>query len=84
MVAALKNETPAVYKTLKFDADGAEMWSNAVDRVRMSHGGYEGGEDISESTAAVFLAAEFLALPSEFDLVDDEVDPGFHDVFEAA
>lgn len=84
IVGALKNEVH-VYKTLKFDEDGAEVWSSAIERARQTHGGFEGGVDISESTAAIYLAAEFLAMPQEFDIADDDdTEPAFQDVYEAA
>lgn len=81
-VAGLKNDT-SVYKHLKFDEGGADMWDQAVERVRANHGGFknEQGEstDISESAAAIYMAAEYLAGPSEQDTTPAESE--FEDVF---
>jgi hypothetical protein len=73
-----------IYRNLRFEKEGYSIWSEAIERVRMQHGGYKAdGEapvDISESTAAVYLAAEFLASPLEFGENSELVEAEFEDV----
>lgn len=83
-VSAAKGQT-STFHTLKFvDADSEAIWLQAIERVRADHGGYNGDNgprDVSESMAAIYLAGNYLAQPSQFGAPDVEL--SFEDVVEA-
>ena len=76
------------YRNLKMEQAAAEqIWEPAIERVRATHGGYrdDNGQpvDISETAAALYLAAEYLAQPEEHPADPDVLEGEFEDVIEA-
>jgi hypothetical protein len=85
-VARIKNAR-YVYRNLRFEADAIEqIWDPAVERARAEHGGYTDAEgnavDITESQAAIYFAAGYLAGPIASHSSTPALEGDFEDVID--